>query len=160
MKITEIYDKIYKKKQFKKDELEKLGIQESLIKMLSEKETEKLYKEVDTKKLVEILSSKVEDKSIGLKERYETEKEYLGYLQYTIDTLEEGMYYVDEFKTYGSKASTPYLRLYNIRTGITERMQITSSKLFVHSPFKEGSIVQVYKTACICYDPQPSAHSQ
>ena len=143
LQITEIYNKIYSKIQFKKAELLNLGISEHLMKMLSKKETPKLYKEVNTKKLTEILIEDIEDKSISIKERYETESEYLGYLEYTFEGADEDLYYVTYFKTYGSKATKPYLRLYRIQTGETIKAQISKEKVFIKSPFAEGYIIQV-----------------
>lgn len=144
LQIIDLYDTIYNKKQFKKDELSKLGISEYLIKKFSQKETEKLYKEVDTFDLVNYLINQIEDKEISIKERYEHEKEYLGYLEHTYNDSSEELYYVTNFKTYGDKTSTPYLSLYQIATGKTIRAQITKSKLFSKSPFKEGAILQIY----------------
>ena len=144
LQIIDLYDTIYNRSQFKKDELSKLGISEYIIKKFSQKETPKLYKEVDTFGLVSHLVNQIDDKEISIKERYEHEKEYLGYLEHTYNDSSEELYYVTNFKTYGDKTSTPYLSLYQIATGKTIRAQITKSKLFSKSPFKEGSILQIY----------------
>lgn len=144
LQVIEIYDNIHDRIQFKKDELSTLGIPEYLMKKFSNKETPKLYKEVDTFELVNYLSNQIEDKEISIKERYEHEKEYLGYLEHTYNDSSEELYYVTNFKTYGDKKSTPYLSLYQISTGKTIRAQITKAKVFSKSPFKEGAILQIY----------------
>ncbi|WRK54677.1 hypothetical protein SD457_07045 [Coprobacillaceae bacterium CR2/5/TPMF4] len=50
--VVKIFNKIATKKQFKKAELEELGLSEYLLKKYSNKETAKLFKEVDTIGLV------------------------------------------------------------------------------------------------------------
>lgn len=145
LEVTDVFDKIYHKKQFKKSELYGSDIPEHLVKMLSKKETEKLYKEVNTKRLVELMTENIPDKDIPIKERFEAELEYLGYLEFTFDKADEDMYYVTGFKAYNSKGTKPYLTLYRIKTGETIRAKIKKEDLFIRSPFKEGAIIQVHE---------------
>lgn len=143
--ITKIFDDIYSRKQFKKAELASSNIPEHLVKMLSKNETEKLYKEVNTKRLVEILCEDIEDRSIKLKERLESELENLGYLNYIYPDANCDLYYVLELKLYASSSYKPYLQLYRIQTGEIIRAKITNGKFFASNQFKEKSLLQVNK---------------
>jgi DNA polymerase III alpha subunit len=142
LKIVDIYNKLYNVKQIKKDKMNELGVNHSLMSKYSNKETEKLFKEIDNIGLVEELTKDIEDEPILLKDRLQAEIDYMGYISYTNDNIAYGIYYVSEFKTYSDKAQ-PYFSIYELRTGKTIKTQIKDRKLFSSKPFKEGNILKI-----------------
>ena len=143
LNIIKIYDSLYKKKQINKDKLETLGLNEYLMKKYSNKETEKLYKELDTKGLVSELCSKLENKAMSIIEHIKFEIEYLEYTTYMNPKVNEKYYVVLDFKTY-KNPTTPYLVLRNIKTGEEMKTKITSGKIFKENPFGRYSILKIY----------------
>ncbi|HHT97493.1 MAG TPA: DNA polymerase III subunit alpha [Clostridiales bacterium] len=143
LNVTEVYNSLYNRKQINKKDLESLGITEYLIKKYSNRETEKLYKELDTKGLVKELCSKIPNKSMSIIEHIKFEIEYLEYITYTNPKASEKYYIVLNFKTYDNP-TTPYLLLRNIKTGDETRVRITKGNMFKQSPFGEYSVLKIY----------------
>lgn len=142
LNIIKIYDSIYDKQQFKKDKLEELGLSDYLMKKYSNKETAKLYKEVDTVGLTKELCIKLENKSMTIIEHIKFEKEYLGQTTYINPKVSEFYYVVVGFKTY-KDVTKPYLVLRNIKTGNEEKARVTQGKIFKENPFGEYSILKI-----------------
>lgn len=143
LNVIKIYDNLYNKKQINKDKLESLGLNEYLIKKYSNKETEKLYKELDTKGLIKELCSKLENKSMPIIEQIKFEMEYLEYTTYVNPDVSEDYYVVLDFKTY-QDITRPYLVLRNIKTGEEISTRIKQGKIFKENPFGQYSILKVY----------------
>ena len=144
LNVTKVYNSLYNRKQINKKDLESLGITEYLIKKYSNRETEKLYKELDTKGLVKELCSKIPNKSMSIIEHIKFEIEYLEYITYTNPKASEKYYIVLNFKTYDNP-TTPYLLLRNIKTGDEIKTKITKGNMFKHMPFGEYSVLKVYR---------------
>lgn len=140
--IIDIYNNLYSKKQISKKDLEKLGLTEYLMKKYSQKETDKLYKELDTIGLVKDLCSRVENKSMAIIEQIKFEMEYLEYTTYTNPNVSKYYYVVLDFKVYKS-ATNPYLVLRNIKTGEEMKSRIKDSKVFKNQPFGRYSILKI-----------------
>lgn len=142
IKTVEIFEEIHGRKQIKKADMEKLGISLELMQKHSQKETAKLFKELDIYKILKELELKIENKSISIKEKLQTELEYLGYAESAYKKAQKELYFVTKFKVYNSKAK-PYLMLYQIKTGDTIKAKITKESLFIENNFQEGDIIQV-----------------
>jgi DNA polymerase-3 subunit alpha len=144
LNVIDIYNNFYSIKQVKKADLERLGLNEFLMKKYGNKETEKMYKEIDTKGLVTELCSKLEDKPMSIIEHIKFEMEYLGCTTYANPKVNKDYYVVLDFKTYKNPA-TPYLLIRNIKTGEEFKTKITSGKTFKLSPFGQYSILKIYE---------------
>jgi DNA polymerase-3 subunit alpha len=144
LNVIDIYNNFYSIKQVKKADLERLGLNEFLMKKYGNKETEKMYKEIDTKGLVTELCSKLEDKPMSIIEHIKFEMEYLGCTTYINPKVNKDYYVVLDFKTYKNPA-TPYLLVRDIKTGEEIKTKITSSKIFKLSPFGQYSIIKIYE---------------
>lgn len=140
--IVSIYENFYSKKQISKSDLVKLNITSDTMERFSNKQTEKLYKEIDNEGLVKYLISELDDKDISLKEKLHSQKEYIGYIEYTNDKLSDNFYYVLETKFYQSK-NKPYLKLYRLKDGNTVDYRINDG--FEFNTFKDGDIIKVIK---------------
>lgn len=148
LEICKLYDKMYNKKQIKKsetDELEKeYNITYNMIVKNSLKETPKLFKDINSLKIMNEVIMNIENKSLSLKERLSAELDYLGYIDFKYDKAPSSLYYVTEFKTYNSKTK-PYLNLYQIKTGENIKARITDSNVFIENVIKEKSLINIKK---------------
>lgn len=142
--IHEMVDSLKDAKQINKDKISKLGLQEGVIKQCAERETEKLYKDLDMLRCIKMHAKLLPDKSLSIKDQIGAEVEYLEYPLYTNPSISGNFYYVLEFKTYNDKTK-PYLKLYNMKTGDTVSARITSGKAFMMAPFAEKSVLNITK---------------
>jgi len=142
LNYIDIFSNFNGRKQIKKSELEKLGLTEELIKKYSNKETEALYKDLDTTGLITELTNKIEDTSLSVKEQVKFEKDYLEYVIYTNPKVNEKFYIVIEYTTYNDKRK-PYVTLKHIQTGDEIKTKIKEPQVFVENPFKLYDVLKV-----------------
>ena len=118
LSIVNLYNKVYNKKQFKKDSLSDENIE--LIRRFAIKETEKVFKEVDTQGLINHLIEKIPNKEISFKESLLAELDYLGYIDYKNDKIEKRYALVTDINT----KYTPIINTYCLNNGITCKCKI------------------------------------
>lgn len=140
--VYDMYDSIHNRKQFKKIELEKLGIPEYLMKQFSLKETEKMYKDVDMDSLFEKLIESIPQKSITYQEQIKAEVEYLGYPDYINPKIGKNLYIVTDYKTYKDECK-PYFSVRRCTDGETFKTKIKNRKLYIQQPFDLFSILKI-----------------
>jgi len=116
--IVNLYNKIYSKKQFKKDSLSDENIE--IIRGFAIKETEKVFKEVDTQGLINTLIEKLPNKDISFKESLLTELDYLGYIDYKNDKIEKRYALITDVNT----KYTPIVNTYCLNNGSTCKCKI------------------------------------
>ena len=146
LRQTEIYKNIAKRKQFKKAELEKLGIPEYLIKKYAGKETPKMYSEIDTKGLVQALCERDEDvkndTKLSVSEQIKAEVEYLGYTTYMNYDMDNDLYIVIDFKTY-QNISKPYILIRCLWDGTEIKTKVINARFFQQNSFGLYSILRI-----------------
>lgn len=140
--IADLYDKFGNGKIIKKNKIGELGLDETIVRKYSSKETEKQYSQIDNLGLISELSKNIENKPLSIKEQIKHEQEFLESIVYTNPKSPKDMYYVVECKFYKDKTK-PYLRLYDLKNGEYLKTKITSGKSFIESPFKEGNVIHV-----------------
>ena len=127
------------------DNLEKLKLTESIVSKFANKITAKTFMQIDMKNMFKLLESKIPNKSISLKDKVETELEYLGYIDIKVDT-KKPLYYVLELKEYKNKhSSTYYTLLHNLKTGEDIKYKIKKYINYIENPFKEKCIISINK---------------
>ena len=127
----------------KKDKINKLCINESIVKKYAEKETFTQYRgKIDIVGLLTELTDQIEDKPLSIKEQIKAEQEYLENIIYKNPKSPKNMFYVVETKFYKDKTK-PYLILYDLKNGEYLKTKITSGKKFVEKPFIEGNVIHV-----------------
>jgi DNA polymerase III alpha subunit len=144
LQIINLYETLADRKQVKKNDIEKLHINETLFKSYCAKETDKMYKDIDIAGYINEISSNFENKSLSVKEQIQFEMQYLEYITYTNSKVPNTLYYVSEFKTY-KDITKPYLMLYNLNTGVILKTKVTEGKKFSENPFKQGNLINVKK---------------
>lgn len=142
LNIIDLYDKFSSCKQIKKDRLEELGLTEFLMKKYSNKETAALYKEIDNIGLISELVKKFENKPMGIIEHIKFEKEYLEYVTYTNDKVNEKYYIIIDF-TQNKDIFKPKFVARNIRTGEEIHSRIKQDRIFKESPFGLYSVLKI-----------------
>lgn len=117
--ITTLYNEIITKKQFNKGKLP-CGVSEGTFRKYAQKETAKIFKDVDTIGLVSEISSNIPDKDIPLPTKLKNQIEYLGYIDYVNPELKGYAYVLEEDSKY-----TPKVKVYRIDTGETITYKIS-----------------------------------
>lgn len=129
--------------QLSKDKIESYsdyGVTEYLVKKYSNKETAKLYKEIDNIGLLNAILDRLPDESMSLIEYLKFQKEYLQYVVYSNSNINEYYYVVVDF-TVGKDATKPRLLLHNLKTGEEIKTRIKQSKIYRNNPFGEFAIL-------------------
>ncbi len=135
LKQVELFDKIYGKKQFKKDKLSELGISEYIVARHAQKQTEKIFKDFDDVALLKDVCEKTTYKKTSVVSRVGYEFEYLGYSTITDKRFDDEDWYVaDLLGTYKNMLS-----LYNLKTGEYKTIKYKKDK-FIDPPQKDNVI--------------------
>lgn len=119
LNIVKVYDELDGKKQFKKDKYNP-----ELIRPFAGSETEKMFKDVDTKALCEFLVGKLQPEEFSLSELAKFELEYTGDISLIDETQDNKNCIVLETNT----KYTPVVTLYKIKTG--EKVKVKVNKKF------------------------------
>jgi len=128
-------------KQIKKDQLDKYGITEYQAKIYSEKETEKLYKGINTISLLKELISKIKNEDLPVIDKIVAESEYLGYVDYTNDKFNSNYYIILNFEV--GKWGTPYFVVRNLKTGEEIKTRLKNKRMLDQKPFENYSILEI-----------------
>ena len=154
LQIIDIYDNLATRKQINFKDIDKLNINEELLKKYSSKTTATLYKELNMDSYIRETIKDIEDKPLSIKEQVEFEMTYLEYCEYINKKAGDKFYIVIGFKTY-KDTRKPYLTLRQINSGNEIKTKIKEAKVFVENPFKLYDVLKVtefkqqYKTKCI-----------
>jgi DNA polymerase-3 subunit alpha len=146
LQIIDMYDSLYSRRQIKKSDIDKLGINLGYFQGCYDKETDKMYKDLHMDIYINRVAETIEDKPLSIKEQIKYEQEYLEYIVYTNPKAPKDMYYVVGCKFYKDKTK-PYLQLYNLQTGDYLKTKITSGKSFIENPFKAENVIHVKEFA-------------
>lgn len=142
LEILDLYETIGESKQIKKEKAEKLGLNIELLLKYTEKETEKVYKNIDIISYIKDISGLIEDKSLSVKEQVKFEFEFLEYTTVKYSKADKSLYIVTEYKVYKDKTK-PYITLRNLKTGEDLKTKVKNGKYFSENPFKLFNVLQV-----------------
>ena len=142
LNVIELYDKFATCKQLKKTQLEQLGISEFIAKKYSNKETAALFKEIDNTGLIKELCNSLENKPMGIIEHIKFEKEYLEYVTYQDENVDEDYYIITDF-IQGKDVTKPRFVARQIKTGQDIKSRIKKSKIFKENPFGLYSVLRI-----------------
>lgn len=134
LKIVEISNSIYGKKQFKKDKL--LLCKEDIIRQFASTETDKIFKGVDSVGLMKYLEQMIPNEDISIKEIVNAEIEFTGTCSLMTDELPDYALIV----TSTDLTYSPKIKFLNPRTGNSEIIKI-SKKIFKNQPLTVGDVV-------------------
>ncbi|MDI0267855.1 PHP domain-containing protein [Clostridioides difficile] len=120
LETYDIYNSIYSKKQFKKDSL---PCKMEIMRKYSNKETEKIFKEVDTKKLCLYLESQIENTDISINEKIQAYFEFVGSCDIKDSNSNPRYCLVIDIDTKYS----PKITLYNLKSGNTKIFKVNKA---------------------------------
>ena len=146
----EVLDKFKDCKQLKKTDCEKYNIDEEVIRKLSGKETEKLFKDINSEelynyildnyqKIIELISKQYIYKPTEKIEEIAYEVGLSGYTNEIDETLSDNLYIVSNIET--NKYGTNFVTLYQANSGDTYNYKI-NRKVFQERPCESGDILK------------------
>ena len=136
--IVDMFNNIYSKKQFKKDNIP-TPLTIEILKKYSNKETEKLFKEVNVDEMFnELISTMDNTKDISLSEIFKTEIEFVGYISYINSSYNSNVAVVTDIKL--NKFGTPFATLYWINDGSSETIKI-DKKYYNEKPISQFEVI-------------------
>ena len=136
--IVDVFNNIYCKKQFKKDNIP-VPLTIELLKKYSDKETEKLFKEVRINEMFkEVISTMDKSKDISLSEIFKTEIEFVGYISYINPSYNTNVVVITDIKT--NKFGTPFATLYWIYNGSSETIKV-DKRYYSEKPLSQFDVI-------------------
>ena len=142
LQIIELYDKFAYSKQINFKDIEKLKINEEILKRYSQKTTKTLYKELNMIEYIKEVIKDIEDKPLSIKEQVKFEMEFLEYTEYVNENAGDKFYIVIKYETYKDK-SKPYVTLRQINNGKEMKTKIKDGKIFNENIFKLYDVLKV-----------------
>ena len=137
MKQYELFDEFNDRLQIRKDKLEKMGIDEELVRQCAAKESPKMFTKIDSKKLLGLVANNVQYKKRSLREKIFAQIDHLGYIDIVGDSY-SGLACVVSLDTKYS----PRLKLYSLKNGTTLDCKI-DKRTFNKDKLKVGDIIKV-----------------
>ena len=142
LQIIELYDNFASRKQINFKDIEKLNINEDILKKYSSKITNTLYKDLDMLGYIREMIYKIEDKPLSIKEQVAFEMEFLEYTDYKNESAGDKFFIITKFETYKDKTK-PYVTLRHVKTGTDKKTKIKDGKIFAETPFKLYDVLKV-----------------
>ena len=137
------FNKLYGKKQFRKDKLQELFVPEELVRKYAEKETDKMYTKVDTEGLLKELVVTYQYPKTTILDKIKFEAECLGYIQSHDPNIDKHLYYVTKLNVGKSLTN---IDIYELYSGKTHQVRMWTSS-YNRNPFCEGDIIYVSRVA-------------
>lgn len=141
LKIVELFNVIYGKKQFAKSKIEDIGIPVEVIEADSSKKTEKTYGGFDSAQVLMDTIDYYKDHGMmpktSLMDRITYQQEHYGYIQIVVPNVRAGVAFVQSVE--GERKRT--VTLYRLKTGETEIVRVRE-KQFDSNPFEVGQIIE------------------
>lgn len=144
--MIEYFDKYGKAKTIKKDAWIKAGLHEKMLDGIATS-TDKTYKNIDNRALMQRLWDITEDKTMLLVEQVNFEMDHAGYVITTLENLKEDYCVVldIEYSSYDKTKSKPYLVLHHLKNGEKTRYRIVDEKTFTYQKVGIGDIIWIKK---------------
>ena len=135
---VELFNMLYSKKQFKKDKLSELGLNEDIVKKYSEKETEKTFSKVNTLLLLKDMIRTYSYKKTSVYDYINYELECLGYISYVDPSSDKHLYYVSNVD---KKKTLTNIKLHEIYSGKTREVKMWASQYNVNPIFENDLLI-------------------
>ena len=136
----DFYDKFCDRSQFKKDELESLGISLDAIRPYATKETPKMFTGVDFKSFVSVAAVQIKAPPRKLSEQIKSQTEHLGYI-----TIADEKYSRMAAVLAVDTKYAPKLKLYSLKNGTTLDCKV-DKRTFGKEKLEVGDIVRIRGT--------------
>lgn len=141
LKQTEQFNKIYSKKQFKKDKLKDLELSEDIVRKYAEKETEKMFSKVDSLGLLKETVQNYKYPPTTIIDKLKYEQECLGYVTATDSSASKRLFLVIKLDI---KKSIVNAEIYSVNDGRTHQVRQWRRSYDI-KPYAEGDFLIAYK---------------
>ena len=111
-----------------------------LFKKYAQKETDKQFKDVDVKSLINECINNIPNEDISIKELLTTQTEYLGYISYIDKSYKSDVAIISNIKINGY--GTPFLTLYRICDGKSTTIKC-DKKYYNENPIGQFEIIKM-----------------
>lgn len=138
LSIVNIYDILGNCKSLKKDKCQKLGLNQNIVRLCCEKESEKTFSKVDANKLVTILCGQI-DCETSLIEEMAYEIVYNGYTNKIDDSMDYDIYIVSSLEQ--NQYGTVFCSLYCVKDGKTRQYKVNRNSYREH-PTDVGDVIK------------------
>ena len=138
LRITHLYNTIYTKKQFKKNTMDKST--QELFRKYAAKETEKMFKDVKIDELLNEVIPKIPNEDIPIKVFLETQKEYLGYIDYKNPNYQKGVAIVTDIKV--TSYGTVFVTLSQVCDGKNRTLKV-DKRYFGNKPLEKYQMIKI-----------------
>lgn len=145
LRYTQLFNDIYSKKQFKKEKIKEMGLQEVDIRQFAEKESDKMFTKVDTYHLLKYLVAIIEVPQTSIVEKIKYQSELLGYI-----SIKSEQYKGVGFVTSVDSKYAPKLKVYALANGNTIDCKI-DKRTFNCNKLSVGDLIRIEGTT---YKPQ------
>ena len=145
LRYTQLFNDIYSKKQFKKEKIKEMGLQEVDIRQFAEKESDKMFTKVDTYHLLKYLVAIIEIPQTSIVEKIKYQSELLGYISIKSEQYKGVGFVISVDSKYA-----PKLKVYALANGNTIDCKI-DKRTFNCNKLSAGDLVRIEGTT---YKPQ------
>lgn len=135
--LARLFDLFVGKKQFKKDKLEENGLSQDFVRRFSERETDKMFMNVDTSKMLSCLSHSIQIKRRSISDKVQAQIEHLGYVDIADERYNRMAAVLDVDTKY-----SPKIKLYSLKNGTTLDCKI-DKRTFNKLRLKKGDILTI-----------------
>ena len=136
LKVVDIYNKVYGKKQFKIAQLSELDLPEEIVLRHAKKVTKKIAKDFDSIELLNDIIDHTEFPKTTILDCLHYEIELLGYGSSTMPNIKDHYYYVTDLSGYNKNI----VSLYDIKDGHTEKIKYRSKHC---DPLQIGDLIKI-----------------
>lgn len=137
MELYKLFDYFHGKSQVRKNIVEQMGINIEIVRSCAEKESEKTFTKLNSRRLLNECSKNVQFRKRNLKERTDAQIEHLGYIDIMGDEYSGIACVLDIDKKY-----SPKLHLHSLKYGNTIECKI-DKKTFNRFKLEVGDIVRI-----------------
>ena len=141
LKQIEQFNKIYGKKQFKKDKLKDLELSEDIVRKYATKETEKMFTGVDSLELLKENVQNYKYPKTTVIDKLKYEQECLGYVTVHDKSVSNKLFLVTKLDI---KRSIVNVDIYSVNSGKTHHVR-QWRRSYDGNPYSEGDLLYVYK---------------
>lgn len=145
LRYTQLFNDVYSKKQFKKEKIKEMGLQEVDIRQFAEKESDKMFTKVDTYHLLKYLVAIIEIPQTSIVEKIKYQSELLGYISIKSEQYKGVGFVISVDSKYA-----PKLKVYALANGNTIDCKI-DKRTFNCNKLSVGDLVRIEGTT---YKPQ------
>lgn len=142
LEIYNLYNTLSSRKNVKYKDIEKLNINENVLKKYSTKQTEVQYMNIDMISYVREISKNIEDKQLSIREQIKNELLYAGEITSLYEKASDNFFIIIDFKVYTDKTK-PYVIIRQLNNGEETKTKIKDGKIFMENPFKLYDVIKV-----------------